>query len=114
MVLSINDNNSNLYHIIYKFYDKMGLFSTDNNVYILSNLSNKIELLNETFIEINTNSNQFFDEQVIITQTLESNLDILSEADNELIDIKSKIDFKNLYIRLQNYEYFDVNMDDIV
>ena len=114
MVLSINDNNSNLYHTIYKFYDKMGLFSTDNNVYTLTNLSNKIELLNETFIEINTNSNQFFAERVIITRTIESNLDILSKADNELIDVKSKTDFKNLHLRLQNYEYFDVNMDDIV
>ena len=114
MVLSINENNSNLYHIIYNFYEKMGLFSTDNNVCILSNLSNKIELLNETFIEININSNQFLAERVIITQTLESDLDILSKADNELIDVKSKIDFKNLHIRLQNYEYFDVNMDDIV
>ena len=114
MVLSINDNNSNLYHIIYNLYDKMGLFSTDNNVYILSNLLNKIELLNETFIEINTNSNQFFAERVIITRTIESNLDILSEADNELIDVKSKTDFKNLHLRLQSYEYFDVNMDDIV
>ena len=114
MVLLINDNNSNLYHIIYNLYDKMGLFSTDNNVYILSNLLNKIELLNETFIEINTNSNQFFAERVIITRTIESNLDILSEADNELIDVKSKTDFKNLHLRLQSYEYFDVNMDDIV
>jgi hypothetical protein len=114
MVLSINDNNSNLYHIIYNLYDKMGLFSTGNNIYIASNISNNIELLNETFIDINTNSNQFFSEQVIITQTLESDLDILSKADNELIDVKSKIDFKNLHIRLQNYEYFDVNLDDIV
>ena len=114
MVLSINENNTYLYHIIYNFYDKMGLFSTDNNIYILSSLSNKIELLNETFIEINTNSNQFFAERIIITQTLESNLDILSKADNELIDIKSKTDFNNLYVRLQNYEYFNVNMDDIV
>lgn len=114
MVLSINENNTYLYHIIYNFYDKMDLFSTDNNIYILSSLSNKIELLNETFIEINTNSNQFFAERVIITQTLESNLDILSKADNELIDIKSKTDFNNLYVRLQNYEYFNVNMDDIV
>lgn len=114
MVLSINENNSNLYHLIYNFFDKMGLFSTDNNVYILNNLSNKNELFNETFIEINTISNQFFTERVLITQTLETNLDILSKANNELIDIKSKTDFKNLYIRLQNYEYFDVNMNNIV
>ena len=92
----------------------MGLFSTDNNVYILNNLSNKNELFNETFSDINANSNQFFTERVLITQTLETNLDILSKANNELIDIKSKTDFKNLYIRLQNYEYFDVNMNNIV
>ncbi len=114
MILSINDNKSNLYLIIYDFYEKMGLFGSDNNVYILSNLSNSIGLLNETFIDINTNSNQFFTERVIITETLESGLDILSKADNELIDVKSKTDFKNLHLRLQNYEYFNVVIDDII
>jgi hypothetical protein len=114
MILSINENKSNLYQIIYNIFDNMDLFSTDNNVYILNNLSNKNELFNETFIEINTISNQFFTERVLITQTLETNLDILSKANNELIDIKSNTDFKKLYIRLQNYEYFDVNMNNIV
>ena len=114
MILSINENKSNLYHIIYNIFDKMDLFTSDNNVFILSNLSNSIEFLNETFSDINANSNQFFTERVLITQTLETNLDILSKANNELIDIKSKTDFKNLYIRLQNYEYFDVNMNNIV
>lgn len=114
MILSINENKSNLYLIIYDFYEKMGLFGSDNNVYILSNLSNSIGLLNETFIDINTNSNQFFTERVIITETLESDLDILNKADNELIDVKSKTDFKNLHLRLQNYEYFNVVIDDII
>ncbi len=114
MILSINENKSNLYLIIYDFYEKMGLFGSDSNVYILSNLSNSIGLLNETFIDINTNSNQFFTERVIITETLESDLDILNKADNELIDVKSKTDFKNLHLRLQNYEYFNVVIDDII
>ena len=114
MILSINENKSNLYHIIYNIFHNMDLFTSDNNVFILSNLSNSIEFLNETFSDINANSNQFFTERVSITQTLETNLDILSKANNELIDIKSKTDFKNLYIRLQNYEYFDVNMNNIV
>ena len=114
MILSINENKSNLYHIIYNIFDNMDLFTSNNNVLILSNLSNSIDLLNETFIDINANSNQILSEQIIITQTLEANLDILSKANNELIDIKSKTDFKNLYIRLQNYEYFDVNMNNIV
>ena len=114
MILSINENKSNLYHIIYNLFDNIGLFSKDNNVYILNNLSKKNELFNETFIDINANSNQFLSEQIIITQTLEANLDILNKADIELLDIKSKTDFKNLYLRLQNYEYFKVNMDDVV
>lgn len=114
MILSINENKSNLYHIIYNLFDNIGLFSKDNNVYILNNLSKKNELFNETFIDINANSNQFLSEQIIITQTLEANLDILNKADIELLDIKSKTDFKNLYLRLQNYEYFDVNMNNIV
>ena len=114
MILSINENKSNLYHIIYDIFDNMDLFTSNNNDLILSNLSNSIELLNETFIDINANSNQILSEQIIITQTLEANLDILSKANNELIDIKSKTDFKNLYIRLQNYEYFDVNTNNIV
>jgi hypothetical protein len=114
MILSINENKSNLYHIIYNIFDNMDLFTSDNNVFILSNLSNSIEFLNETFTDINANSNQFFTERVLITQTLEKNLDIISKANNELIDIKSKTDFKNLYIRLQNYEYFDVNINNIV
>lgn len=114
MILSINENKSNLYHIIYNIFDNMDLFTSNNNVLILSNLSNSIELLNETFIDINANSNQFLSEQIIITQTLEANLDILNKADIELLDIKSKTDFKNLYLRIHNYEYFKVNMDDVV
>ena len=114
MILSINENKSNLYHIIYNIFDNMDLFASNNNVLILSNLSNSIELLNETFIDINANSNQFLSEQIIITQTLEANLDILNKADIELLDIKSKTDFKNLYLRILNYEYFKVNMDDVV
>lgn len=49
-----------------------------------------------------------------MTQTLEANLDIVNKADIELLDIKSKTDFKNLYLRILNYEYFKVSMDDVV
>lgn len=111
MILSINENKSNLYHIIYNIFDNMDLFTSDNNVFILSNLSNSIEFLNETFSDINANSNQFLSEQIIMTQTLEANLDIVNKADIELLDIKSKTDFKNLYLRILNYEYFKVSMD---
>jgi len=114
MILSINENKSNLYHIIYNIFDNMDLFTSDNNVFILSNLLNSIEFLNETFSDINANSNQFLSEQIIMTQTLEANLDIVNKADIELLDIKSKTDFKNLYLRILNYEYFKVNMDDVV
>lgn len=114
MILSINENRSNLYHIIYNIFDNMDLLTSDNNVFILSNLSNSIEFLNETFSDINANSNQFLSEQIIMTQTLEANLDIVNKADIELLDIKSKTDFKNLYLRILNYEYFKVSMDDVV
>lgn len=114
LVVSINENNSKIYHIIYNIFDNVGLFGTDNNISILSNLSHTIELLNETFIDINTNSDQFYSEFDTIKQTLESNIEILSKAENEIIDIKSKTDFENLYKRLQDYEYFNVNIDDIV
>lgn len=114
LILSINENKSNLYHIIYNVFDKLDLFTSGNNVLILSNLSNSIELLNETFIDINANSNQFHSEQIIIKQTLEANLAIVNKANNELLDIKSKTDFKNLYLRILNYEYVKVNMDDVL
>lgn len=114
LILSINENKSNLYHIIYNIFDKLDLFTSGNNVLILSNLSNSIELLNETFIDINANSNQFHSEQIIIKQTLEANLAIVNKANNELLDIKSKTDFKNLYLRILNYEYVKVNMDDVL
>ncbi len=114
MIISINENKSNLYHIIYNIFDNLDLFTSGNNVLILSNLSNSIELLNETFIDINANSNQFHSEQIIIKQTLEANLAIVNKANNELLDIKSKTDFKNLYLRILNYEYVKVNMDDLV
>ena len=114
MIISIYENKSNLYHNIYNIFDKMDLFTSGNNVLILSNLSNSIELLNETFIEINANSNQLHSEQLIIKQTLEANLAIVNKANNELLDIKSKTDFKNLYLRILNYEYVKVNMDDLV
>ena len=114
MILSINENKYNLYHIIYNIFDNMDLFTSNNNVLILSNLSNSIELLNETFIDINANSNQFLSEQIIMTQTLEANLAIVNKANNELLDIKSETDFKNLYLRILNYEYVKVNMDDLV
>ena len=114
LVVSINENNSKIYHIIYNIFDNVGLFGTDNNISILSNLSHTIKLLNETFIDINTNSDQFYNEFDTIKQTLESNIEILSKAENEIIDIKSTTDFENLYKRLQDYEYFNVNIDDIV
>lgn len=114
MIISIYENKSNLYHIIYNIFDKMDLFTSGNNVLILSNLSNSIELLNETFIDINANSNQLHSEQLIIKQTLEANLAIVNKANNELLDIKSETDFKNLYLRILNYEYVKVNMDDLV
>ena len=114
MIISIYENKSNLYHIIYNIFDKMDLFTSGNNVLILSNLSNSIELLNETFIDINANSNQLHSEQLIIKQTLEANSAIVNKANNELLDIKSETDFKNLYLRILNYEYVKVNMDDLV
>jgi hypothetical protein len=114
LILSINENKSNLYQNIYNIFVKMDLFTSGNNVHILSNLSNSIELLNETFIDINANSNQFHSEQIIIKQTLEANLAIVNKANNELLDIKSKTDFKNLYLRILDYEYVKVNMDDVL
>jgi len=114
LILSINENKSNLYQNIYNIFVKMDLFTSGNNVHILSNLSNSIELLNETFIDINANSNQFHSEQIIIKQTLEANLAIVNKANNELLDIKSKTDFKNLYLRILEYEYVKVNMDDVL
>ena len=114
LIVSINENNYEVYHTIYDFFDKMSLFGTDNNENILSNLSQSIELLNDTFIDINNNSNQFYNEIQTIINTLKSNIEILSKAENEIIDVNSKTDLNNLYNRLENYEYFNVEIDDIV
>ena len=114
LIVSINENNYDVYHTIYDFFDKMNLFGTDNNENILSNLSQSIELLNDTFIDINNNSNQFYNEIQTIINTLKSNIEILSKAENEIIDVNSKTDLNNLYNRLENYEYFNVEIDDIV
>lgn len=114
LIISINENNYDVYHTIYDFFDKMSLFGTDNNENILSNLSQSIELLNDTFIDINNNSNQFYNEIQTIINTLKSNIEILSKAENEIIDVNSKTDLNNLYNRLENYEYFNVEIDDIV
>ena len=92
----------------------MSLFGTDNNENILSNLSQSIELLNDTFIDINNNSNQFFNEIQTIINTLKSNIEILSKAENEIIDVNSKTDLNNLYNRLEIYEYFNVEINDTV
>ena len=114
LIVSINENNYEVYHTIYDFFDKMSLFGTDNNENILFNLSQSIELLNDTFIDINNNSNQFYNEIQTIINTLKSNIVILSKAENEVIDVNSKTDLNNLYNRLENYEYFNVEIDDIV
>ena len=114
LIVSINENNYDVYHTIYDFFDQMSLFGTDNNENILSNLSQSIELLNDTFIDINNNSNQFNKEIQTIINTLKSNIEILSKAENEIIDVNSKTDLNNLYNRLENYEYFNVEIDDIV
>ena len=114
LIVSINENNYEVYHNIYDFFEKMSLFGTDNNENILSNLSQSIELLNDTFIDINNNSNQFFNEIQTIINTLKSNIEILSKAENEIIDVNSKTDLNNLYNRLEIYEYFNVEIDDTV
>ena len=114
LIVSINENNYEVYHTIYDFFDKMSLFGTDNNENILFNLSQSIELLNDTFIDINNNSNQFYNEIQTIINTLKSNIVILSKAENEVIGVNSKTDLNNLYNRLENYEYFNVEIDDIV
>lgn len=114
LIVSINENNYEVYHTIYNFFEKMSLFGTDNNENILSNLSQSIELLNDTFIDINNNSNQFFNEIQTIINTLKSNIEILSKAENEIIDVNSKTDLNNLYNRLEIYEYFNVEIDDTV
>lgn len=114
LIVSINENNYEVYHTIYDFFEKMSLFGTDNNENILSNLSQSIELLNDTFIDINNNSNQFFNEIQTIINTLKSNIEILSKAENEIIDVNSKTDLNNLYNRLEIYEYFNVEIDDTV
>ena len=114
LIVSINENNYEVYHTIYDFFEKMSLFGTDNNENILSNLSQSIELLNDTFIDINNNSNQFFNEIQTIINTLKSNIEILSKAENEIIDVNSKTDLNNLYNRLEIYEYFNVEINDTV
>lgn len=114
LIVSINENNYEVYHNIYDFFEKMSLFGTDNNENILSNLSQSIELLNDTFIDINNNSNQFFNEIQTIINTLKSNIEILSKAENEIIDVNSKTDLNNLYNRLEIYEYFNVEINDTV
>ena len=114
LIVSINENNYEVYHTIYDFFEKMSLFGTDNNENILSNLSQSIELLNDTFIDINNNSNQFFNEIQTIINTLKSNIEILSKAENEIIDVNSKTDLNNLYNRLEIYEYFNVEIGDTV
>lgn len=114
LIVSINENNYEVYHTIYDFFEKMSLFGTDNNENILSNLSQSIELLNDTFIDINNNSNQFFNEIQTIINTLKSNIEILSKAEIEIIDVNSKTDLNNLYNRLEIYEYFNVEINDTV
>lgn len=114
LIVSINENNHEVYHTIYDFFEKMSLFGTDNNENILSNLSQSVELLNDTFIDIDNNSNQFFNEIQTIINTFKSNIEILSKAENEIIDVKSKTDLNNLYNRLEIYEYFNVEIDDTV